>query len=296
MLRTLLFTLLTLASSVSDVHAALKIVTTLPDLGAIARTIGGAEVEVKVLVHRDEDPHFVDPKPSFLVHLRQADVLILNGMGLEASWMDGLLSSARNAKIRPGGSGHIDASRVIKARETGLTDRSEGDIHPAGNPHYLYDPREALPVAALIGRTLARLDPKNGELFIERTKALRQRIFLLAKTERNRFSQLPPSHRKVVSYHRSLAYFADWLRLQLVAELEPKPGIAPTPAHVARVMTAMRKQGVRAFLKERYYPSKVSEKVAQATEARLITIRPSDGGSYVENLRTIVGQLYQALR
>jgi len=295
MFRIIYLTLVFLVVLPAAGHAKLNVVTTLPDLGAIARSIGGEKIEVTVLAHPAEDPHFVDPKPSFLVKLRQADVLIINGMDLESSWLYGLISNARNGKILRGSAGFIDASSVVKRREVGGTDRAQGDIHPAGNPHYLYDPREALAVSALIGKRLAQLDPANGELFIGRTKQFRKDLFLFAKQERNRFAQLPIPQRRVVSYHRSMAYFADWLGLHIIAEFEPKPGIPPTPAHLGRVIAAMKERNVKAILKEGYFSSKTVQNVAQKIGADIIIMRGSDGQDYIQNLRGLVNRLYDVI-
>jgi zinc/manganese transport system substrate-binding protein len=280
----------------SATFGKVKVVATLPDLGAVVRAVGGDDVEVTTLVRPVEDPHFVDPKPSFLVHLRQADLLVVNGLELEAPWLNPLISNSRNPNINLGAAGHLDVSLGVRKKGVGLADRAQGDVHPAGNPHFLYDPREVLQVAATVAQRLAQLDPAHGTEYIRRAKVFRKAVFMHAKAERQRFAVLPPTKRRVVSYHRSLAYLADWLGLQIVAELEPKPGIPPTPAHLARVIKAMRALDVKLFMQETYYPSATGKKVAQMSGATYVSITPSSGQGYLENLKQLSNAIYQALK
>lgn len=144
-------------------HAKVKVVATLPDLAALTTAVGGDLVEVRALASPDEDPHYVDPRPDFILALNRADMVVLNGMQLEASWLNPLLVQARNGKVQSGAPGHVDASTVVQALEVPATvDRAQGDVHPGGNPHFLFDPRAARPVATLIGQRLAAIDPPNA--------------------------------------------------------------------------------------------------------------------------------------
>ena len=296
MYRIISFAILILMTVPSTGMAALKVVVTVPDLGAIAKTVGGEDVEVTTLARSRENPHYVDPKPSFLVSLRQADLLIINGMDLESSWLGGLLTNARNSDILFGSPGHLDASVVVRRKEVGATDRSQGDVHPAGNPHYTYDPREVLAVTALIANRMAQLDPANRDDYIRRAKAFRQSLFLFAKQERERFSKLSASQRQIASYHRSLVYFADWLRLDIIAEVEPKPGIPPSPSHIGRVISMLKSRNAKAILSEPWYSTKTVQNIGKLTTANVVYIGPCDGSDYLGNLRTIVNGLYDVIK
>ena len=288
LLALLLFTL------PSAAHAKLKVVATLPDLGAIVHAIGGEHIQLTTLL-KSQDPHFADGKPSFLVHLRQADLLVVNGMSLESSWLTPLMSNARNARITAGSPGYLDASARVRKRQVGQTDRAMGDIHPAGNPHYLTDPREVLTVAADIGQRLARLDPAHAKDYLNRTRAFRLAVFRYAKRERHRFMKLPAAKRRVVSYHRSMTYLANWLGLQIVAEIEPKPGVPPTPSHVARLVTRMKASAVKAIVQMVYYPRGVTKKLAKLTGATPVYVGLSKATTYLGRMKSMTQALYSLL-
>jgi zinc/manganese transport system substrate-binding protein len=291
MVRYTLFLILFLIAMPTSAGAKVKVVATVPDLGAIISAIGGEHIQLTTLL-KSQDPHFADGKPSYLVSLRQADLLVVNGMNLESSWLVPLVSNARNGRILAGSSGHLDTSARVRKREIGQTDRAMGDIHPAGNPHYLTDPREVLTVAADIGQRLARLDPVHAQDYLIRTRAFRKAVFLYAKRERTRFMKLPAAKRRIVSYHRSMAYLANWLGLQIVAEIEPKPGIPPTPSHVARVLSRMKANNVKAILQMVYYPRSTTKKLATLTGATPVYLGASKSPTYLARMKAVTQQLY----
>ena len=280
--------------------AELEVVTTLPGLAAIVKDIGGEHVSVTALVPSTVDPHYLDPRPSLLLALHDADALIVNGMELEVGWLPRLLTNARNNKINPGGAGYLDVSSSVRPLEVPTnTDRSQGDVHAQGNPHFLYDPRQGALVAVAITRRLIAIDSthaedyrRNGAAFIEAAKAL-------AREERARFEALPEAQRRVISYHRSLAYLASWLKLKRVANIEPKPGIPPNPGHIAKVLRMMKGGDVGVILQEVYYPREAGEKLAKLGGAKFVVIPAApniaEGETYLQFLRRVARMIYEAV-
>jgi zinc/manganese transport system substrate-binding protein len=297
-LRTIFAALLVLATA-RPALAKLDVVATVPDLGAIARAVGGDLVNVTTLVDPGQDPHYVDARPNLLLPLNKARLLVVNSLELEVGWLPPMLVSARNARIQPGADGHFDASTVVDRLEVpaGNIDRSQGDIHPGGNPHYGLDPRAGRKVALALGQRLGQLDPGNAPAYAANAQKLAQQLDALAQAQATRFRALPAEKRRVVPYHRSLPYLLDWLGLEAVAHVEPRPGIQPDPAHVSGVMKVMKAQGVRVILQEEYYPRKTSETLARLAGARLVVLpggtRP--GQTYPEHLLEIAEGIHAAI-
>lgn len=292
---SLLGALLPLASA----RAELQVVATLPDLAAIAREIGGAHVSVTALAPPSQDPHYVDPRPNLILPLNRADLLVINGLELEVGWLPPLQVAARNGRIQPGGDGWFDASSVVRRLGVpqGKVDRAMGDIHPGGNPHFLLDPRAARQVVAALTNRMVKLDPKRTEAYRANAAAFDQQLAAFAEAQRQRFAALPADQRRVVAYHASLIYLFDWLALDEAITVEPRPGIAPTPAHVARVLSLMKKQGIRVVVQEAYYPKKTSETLARLAGGRVVVLPGGtpDGQTYLTHLRGIADALYAAL-
>ena len=268
--------LLTLAGLGAPAPKQLNVVATTPDLAAIAREIGGSAVVVTALAKPTEDPHFVDPKPSHLVTLNRADVLIEGGAELELGWLPPLLDNARNDKIASGAKGRIVASQGISMLEIPATfDRSKGDIHSLGNPHFLVDPLDAKIVAANIADHFARLQPASADAFkanLQKFNATVDRK--LAEWQK----QLEPFRgAKLVSYHKDFVYFAARFNLDIVETLEPKPGIAPSPAHLAQVISAMQSSKARVILVQPYQNRKTAETVARQTQAAVLDMPQQPG-------------------
>ena len=254
----------------------LNIVATTPDLAALAREIGGDAVRVTALAKPTEDPHFVDPKPSHLVTLNRADVLIEGGAELELGWLPPLLDNARNAKIAPGAPGRIVASRGVRMLEVPLTfDRSRGDIHALGNPHFMLDPLNVKIMAAQIADQLARLRPAQAEVFKANFKRFDSAVDRkLAEWQK----QLEPYRgAKIVTYHRDFVYLASRFNLEIAETLEPKPGIAPSPAHLARVIGTMKATNARVILIQPYQNRRTAETVARQTNAVVLEMPQQPG-------------------
>lgn len=280
-------------------RADVQIVATLPDLAAIAREVGGPDAAVTALAPAGQDPHHVDPRPSLILPLARADLLIVNGLELEIGWLPPLQVAARNGRIQPGGEGLFDASTVIARLGVpqGPIDRAMGDVHPGGNPHYTFDPRAARRVAAALAERLAAIDPPKAAGYHERARAFEARLAAFAEAERARFAALPAARRRVVAYHASLTYLFDWLGLSEAITIEPRPGIAPTPAHVARVLEVMKREGIRAVVQESYYPRKTSDTLARLAGAEVVVLPGGtpDGIDYLTHLRHITDALHAAL-
>jgi zinc/manganese transport system substrate-binding protein len=284
----------------SQAQAQLKVVATLPDLAAIAREVGGERVEVEALARPTEDPHYVDARPSLVVTLHRADLLISNGMELEVGWLPPLQVQARNPKIQPGAAGFLDASTAIVAMEVPVAvDRSQGDIHAQGNPHYTFDARAGLKVGEAISARLMQLDPAGAEVYKARLAKFKEELSAFAREEAARFGALPAERRRVVTFHRSLVYLLDWLQLRRDVNVQPKPGIQPTPSHTAQVLQTMRATGVRAIVQEEFYPRKTSQTLAELGKAKLVVIpggaRFAEGERYIDHLRRLTGMIYENL-
>lgn len=253
-------------------RAALRVVASHPDLAALAQAVGGDRVEVVSLCEPTQDPHFVDARPNLMLALNRADLLVVVGLELEVGWLPTLLTGARNADILPGHDGYLDTSGFVERQEvpTGPIDRSMGDLHPGGNPHFSRDPRSGLRIAAGIAKRLARLDPDGASAYRRNYAAFERR--LEAKMDEWRAQLAPYRGAELVGYHASWVYFADWLGLRLDLFVEPKPGIPPDPAHVANLLKLMRARHTVAVLQEEYYPNATSRLLADKTGAELIAM------------------------
>ncbi|HTL05000.1 MAG TPA: metal ABC transporter substrate-binding protein [Gemmatimonadales bacterium] len=273
---SLLATALLALSGFAAAPKPLNVVATTPDLAALAREIGGPAVTVTALAKPTEDPHFVDPKPSHLVTLNRADVLIEGGAELELGWLPPLLDNARNERIAAGAPGRIIASQGIRMLEIPASfDRSKGDIHSLGNPHFLVDPVDAKIVAANIAEHLSRLQPASAEAF----KANLQKFNATVDRKLAEWQKLLEPFRgaKLVTYHKDFVYFAARFNLDIVETLEPKPGIAPSPAHLAQVISAMQLSKARVILVQPYQNRKTAETVARQTQAAVLDMPQQPG-------------------
>jgi zinc/manganese transport system substrate-binding protein len=256
---------------------ALKVVATTPEYGAIATAIGGDQVKVTTLAKPTEDPHFVDAKPSHIVALSKADVLIEGGADLEVGWLPPLLEGARNAKINAGSPGHIRASEGIQLLDVpAVLDRSLGDLHAAGNPHFMMDPLNAKTVADHVCDVFCKLDAGSCAAYQKNRDAFDAAI--TAKMGEWSKALAPFKGKPIVTYHPTWRYFA--ARFGLVSDLylEPKPGIPPSPPHLAEVMQKMNEQKIGLVLVEPFQSRKTAEAVAQRTGATVVDVCQFPGG------------------
>ncbi|MCS7089932.1 MAG: metal ABC transporter substrate-binding protein [Verrucomicrobiota bacterium] len=260
-----------------SVQARLLVVATTADLAALARAVGGDRVEVLSLARPTEDPHFVDPRPSYLVQLARADALVHGGAGLEAAWLTPLLNRAGNARILPAARGHIRCCEGVTLLEVPeKLDRSQGDVHAAGNPHYLADPQNARIVVHHLADTFVELDFAGTEIYRKNQRAFVEALERSLPAWEARLR--PFAGARLVSYHNSWPYFALRFNLRIDLFLEPKPGIPPSAAHLGRVVAEMKASGVRAILVEPYQDRRAAETVARATGARLVPVTQYPGG------------------
>ena len=258
-------------------QAKLNVVATTADFGAIAREIGGDRVEVTTLAKPTEDPHFVDPKPSFIVKLNRADALIEGGAELEIGWLPPLLQGARNPRIAPGQPGRINGARGIEMLEVpAVLDRAQGDIHAAGNPHYLVDPLNAKIVAANLAESFAKLDAASAGFFQANLKRFTGEIDIrLAEWQK---TLAPHRGKRIVTYHNSWPYFARRFGVKVNLFLEPKPGIPPSPAHLAAVMAEMRSEKIAVVFVEPQINRRTAENVSRNTGAAIVEVSHFPGG------------------
>jgi ABC-type Zn uptake system ZnuABC Zn-binding protein ZnuA len=284
--------LIALCAAATVEAQTISVVATTPDLAALAKEIGGDAVEVRALAKPTEDPHFVDAKPSHIITLNRADVLIQGGAELENGWLPPLLASARNTKIATGAPGRIFASDGINMLEVPATlDRSAGDVHAMGNPHFLLDPLNAKIVAARIAERFGQVSPRAAGQFQASLQAFNAELdSKLAEWQ----GQLAPYRGAgIVTYHRDFVYLAQRFNLQVVETLEPKPGIAPSPAHITRVIGAMRSANARVILVQPFQNRRTAETVARQTNALVLDVPQQPGAipntdSYFELMGYIV--------
>lgn len=259
--------------------SALDVVTTTEGLASIAREVGGDRVKVESLSRGNQDPHFVDANPTLALKLRRAELLVDVGLDLEVGWLPPLVNQARNPAILPGGKGRLTAASAVQVLEvpTGPVDRSTGDLHAGGNPHFFTDPRRVGAVAAAIAERLAAVDPGNAAHYQGRLADFRER--LAAARARWEATLAPLRGRTVITHHRTLTYFLDWSGLRDVGELEPKPGTPPPPSHVAELVGVVKAKGVKAILVEAWYDPRPAHVLAKHSGARLVTIPGDVGGA-----------------
>jgi len=282
-------------------HAKLNVVATLPDLGSLARDIGGDQVTVTVLGKPSEDPHYIQPKPSYIVALNKTDVLIENGLELEVGWLPALLDQTRNAKIRPGAFGCVNASGGVPVRDvpTGVVDRSQGDVHPGGNPHYLLDPEAGKIAARNIAAGLKQSAPGQAAVFDDRLAKLLARIDA-AQVDAQKLLA-PFRGAKIVTFHKSFPYFVERYGLVVVGTVEPKPGIPPSPAHLAALGDRMKADGVKVILQEQWHETRTTALAAKKSGATVVVLPTQTGGDpaatdYPATVRLLAEKVAAALR
>ena len=298
MKKLLLLLSIFLVSAVAQ--AKLNVVSTLPDLGALAREIGGDKIDVTVLAKPTEDPHFVDARPSFVVALRSADVLIEGGAELEIGWLPPLLQNARNPKIEAGKPGRVEASAGVKLTGVpGNLTRAAGDVHAMGNPHFGVDPIIAKTVAQHIAQSFAALDASNAASYDANEKKFE--VTINAKLQQWGTAMLPFKGQPVVAYHDSWPYFGHRFGVNIDVFLEPKPGIPPSPSHLAEVIEQIKAQKIKAIIVEPFHDRKIADRVASATGAKVVDFCQYPGAlpgteTYTQLIDKLVSNLAAALK
>ncbi len=267
-----------LSPTSAEAASKLKVVTATADLAALASEVGGDRIDVESIARGYQDPHFVEAKPSFLLKLRKADLLIVVGLQLEIGWLPPLITQSGNPKIQVSAPGYLDASDFAEILEkpTGLVTRAMGDVHPLGNPHYWLDPENGRRTARAIQMKLAEMRPGDQGYFEERFQNFSQR---LTAAEGKWDEEMKPLHGlKVVSYHKSWPNFAKHFDLDVVGYIEPRPGIPPSPSHTLELIGLMKRENVKIVMVEPYFDLKTPDSIGRQTGAQVLVMLPSVGG------------------
>ncbi len=257
--------------------AQLRVVTTIPDFAAITRELGGSRVTAEALVKGSQDPHFADARPSMILAANRAQLLVVAGLGLESGWLPVVMTQARNPSIQLGARGYLDASQVVQLRDVvARADRAMGDVHGGGNPHFYTSPAELHRVAKAIHARLVELDPEGRATYDAGWTQFDARYRTKTAGWLQRLAPLKGT--AIVEYHKSWVYFLAWSGIRGVGALEPKPGIPPSPAHVAKLLAQVAPLGVKQVWQEVYQPQSLSKLFAQRSGATLL-ILPSMVGA-----------------
>ncbi|MFA5834725.1 MAG: metal ABC transporter substrate-binding protein [Bacteroidota bacterium] len=276
MKKNIVLILLTLVFSNS--YSQLKIVTTIPDLKSIAEFIGGDRIEAFSIATGYQNPHFVDPKPSYILKLSKADIFITVGLDLEIGWVPALLNSARNQKVQKGGEGYVDASSNISLLQIPSSiNRGEGDIHIYGNPHYWLDPLNGKVIAQTIANTLSRLDPDHKAQFQSNLKKFNETVDGKIKDWEGKLTRF--KNTKVIAYHNEWPYFEQRFGLKIVDFLEPQPGIPPTPSQLAKIIGVMKREQIKIIINSPYFTAESADLVARNSNGKVVTLATSVGAT-----------------
>jgi ABC-type Zn uptake system ZnuABC Zn-binding protein ZnuA len=278
-IRLVLLTAAIATLAAGPARAAVRIVATTEDLGSLAREVGGDKATVVALAKGYQDPHFVDPKPSFILEVSRADLLIVVGREMETGWLPPLITSGRNARIQPGANGYLDASANVRILEipTGQITRAMGDVHSQGNPHYWLDPANGRRIAQTIKDKLVQLSPGDRAYFDQRYADFDKR--LAAAEARWDATMAPYKGIRIVTYHRSWPNFMERFGLNVIGYVEPKPGIPPTTAHTVELIDEMKRQGVKLIVVEPYFDLKTPQAIATRVGGQVLVLAPSVGGT-----------------
>ena len=256
----------------------LSVITATTDMAALTQEVGGDKISVESMARGYQDPHFVEAKPSFLLKLRQADLLVTVGLQLEIGWLPPLIAQSGNGRIQLGAAGYLDASQFAEILDipTGTVTRAMGDVHPLGNPHYWLDPDNGRRIAKGLAAKLGEMDPSDAAYFQQRFQDFDKR--LTAAEQKWEGEMKPFRGRKVVTYHNSFPNFAKHFGLNVIGYVEPRPGIPPTPSHTIELIGLMRRENCKVILVEPYFDLKTPNSVAAQTGGKVVQYLPSVGG------------------
>ena len=256
----------------------LNVMTTTEDLASLVREVGGEHVKVESIARGYQDPHFVEAKPSFLLKLLKADLLVLVGLQLEIGWLPPLITQSRNPRIQVGAPGYLDASQaaVILDKPTGPVTRAMGDVHPLGNPHYWLEPGNGRRIAKALQQKLAQLSPEDASYFEQRFQDFDRRL----RDAEARWDKdmAPLKGIEVITYHNSWRNFENRFGIQVVGYVEPKPGIPPSPSHTLEVIKQIKQDNIQLILVEPYFDLKTPKAIGDRTGAKVVVLLPSVGG------------------
>jgi zinc/manganese transport system substrate-binding protein len=266
------------ASTLANAAGKVNVITATQDLAAIGAEIGGDRITIESIAKGYQDPHFVEPKPSFLLKLQKADLLVVVGLQLEIGWLPPLITQSGNSKIQSGNAGYMDMSQYCEILEIPTTQvtRAMGDVHPLGNPHYWLNPENGRRIAKAYQTKLSEMRPADAAYFAQRYADFDKR--LTESIKRWDAQMAPYRGRKVVTYHRSWPNFCEHFGLNVVDYVEPKPGIPPTPSHTLEVINTMKREGIKLILVEPYFDLRTPNSIAQAVGGQVLVLLPSVGG------------------
>lgn len=296
--RAALFLALALALPTS-LLARLKVVASLPLYAHLVEVVGGDQVQVFRVAKELQDPHFIQPTPWIVTRLARADLFVTTGLDLEL-WSGPLLEAAANRRVFQNSRGYLDLSQGIQLLQVplGKVTRQAGDVHQMGNPHYFYSPDLVVHLVRTIEAKLVDLDPEQAEGF--RSRGAAYRTELTGAIARWKADLAPYRGQEIVPFHNSFPYFEVFSGLEILDHVEPKPGINPSGAHLARLTIRMRKAGVKVLLHEPFYNRRFSESLAKRTGATVVDFysqpgKRSRGASYIEMMDANIASLVAAL-
>jgi zinc/manganese transport system substrate-binding protein len=285
----------------APLEAAIEVMATTEDLASLTREVGGEKVKVDSISRGYQDPHFVEAKPSFILKLNAAKLLVAVGRELEIGWLPPLVTQSRNARIQPGAAGYLDASLTARILEipTGQITRAMGDVHPQGNPHYWLDPANGRRIAQAIQQKLTQMSPGDSAYFAQRSADFDKR---LSEAEKRWDAMMAPyKGLKVVTYHRSWPNLCERFGLDVIGYVEPRPGIPPSPSHTLDLIQEMKAKNIKVMLIEPYFDLKTPNSIARETGARALVLPPSVGGEkeitdYIKLFDVILERIVTAIR
>ncbi|HKR07414.1 MAG TPA: metal ABC transporter substrate-binding protein [Bacteroidia bacterium] len=278
----------------------IKVVTTLMDLKSITEFIGGDKTEVFSIATGYQNPHFVDPKPSYIIKLSTADMFVTIGLDLETGWSPSLLASSRNKKIQKGNPGYVDASEGVTLQQVPSSiNRAEGDIHAFGNPHYWLDPVNGKVIARNICDGLIRVSPENKSFFEANLLAFNAKIDMKLKEWQAKIA--PYKGTKIIAYHNEWCYFENRFGLKIVDFLEPKPGIPPTPSQLVKIISKVKANNIKVIITSPYFTTSSSEVVSKQTNAKTVVLATSVGAfdnikNYFDVFDYDIGKIVEVLK
>lgn len=286
--------------STSASFAKVKVVTTLSDLNAIVKEIGGDKVDSMNLARASDDPHQIEPKPTFLRNLSKADLLFLIGMDLEI-WLQPLIDSSHNMKIQKGQNGYVDCSTVISAKEVPTTRVTPelGDVHPQGNPHYWLDPNNAVLIAELAYKKLSDVDSQNEKYYADNLSTFKSKISERIKIWKDKLASI--TNKKIICQHSSWIYFTDFTGLDIVGYVESRPGIPPTPKEITNVTKLMTEKGCKVIISESYQNKKYPNMIANKAGGKVVALPASTGAikgtdTYFSFMDYLINKLAEELK
>ncbi len=279
--------LLTIGFSL-EARETLKVVTTTTTLASFFQEVGGDRVEVKSITRKNQDPHYVEAKPSYMVILRQADLFASVGLDLEVGWIGLIQRGAKNSRIQEGQPGFFEAGNHVEVIEVpeGKVDRSQGDVHPYGNPHFHLDPLQAIKAVQAVEAKLVELDPKSKEIYLKRSKDFQKRITRKIEQWKKRIEA--SGVKNVITYHKSLNYFIRFFGLKKIGNIEPKPGVPPTAKHIIGLIKLMKEKKARCILNESYFEDTAAKRLQKVTGAHVEIVDVEVQSYYTELIDSLV--------